>query len=211
MATAKPTTTNKKGSLATDAILGQGAASLTKAVSEMKNAVSAIEKLVNDSESLTLEVASKQEQIDSLDLQYVEKLRQADLDLDLKVKSNEDKVASDILAKTGKLAVKREDYQALTTELNSVKTGQEQTIKAAEGKAEGMAKSKYDAETRLLQAQFEAKSASEKAQIVSLTEKVSFLEIQISKWENALASERQASVERAKASAIGSVNVTSAK
>ena len=207
----KPATTNKKGSLATDAILGQGAASITKAVSELKNAATAIEKLVTDSEQLTLEVSSKQEQIDSLEVQFTEKLRQAELDLDLKVKANEDSVASTILSKTGKIAVKREDYQALTTELAAVKSGQEQVIKAAEGKAEGMAKSKYDSETKLLQAQFEAKSASEKAQISSLTEKVSFLEVQIAKWENALASERQASVERAKASAIGSVNVTSAK
>ena len=207
----KPVTPNKKGSLATDAILGQGAASISKAVSELKNAASAIETLVTSSEALSLEVASKQEQIDSLEVQYTEKLRQADLDLDLKVKANEERVASDILSKTGKQAIKREDYQTLTSELAQVKSAQEATIKAAEGKAEGMAKSKYDSETRLLQAQFEAKSASEKAQILSLTEKVSFLEIQISKWENALASERQASVERAKASAIGSVNVTSAK
>lgn len=206
----KATNTNKKGSLATDAILGQGAASLTKAVSEMKNAASAIEKLVADSEQLTLEVSSKQEQIDQLAVEYAEKLRQAELDLDLKVKANEDRVATEILAKTQKVAVKHSDYTALQSELNTVKSQQEQVIKAAEGKAEGMAKSKYENEAKLLTATHATESASDKARITSLTEKVSFLEVQIAKWEGALDAERTASVERAKASAIGSVNVTGA-
>jgi hypothetical protein len=207
MAVNKPVT-NKKGSLATDAILGQGAASLTKAVSEMRTAASAIEKLAADSEQLTLEVASKQEQIDQLAVEYAEKLRQADLDLDLKVKANEDRVATEILAKTQKVAVKQADYTALQNELNTVKADQERTIKAAEGKAEGIAKSKYEGEAKLAAATFAAEAASDKAKITSLTEKVSFLESQISKWEGALTAERTASVERAKASAIGSVNLT---
>jgi hypothetical protein len=203
--------TQKKASLATDAVLGQGAASLTKAVTEIKNAFQAIAGLEQQAEELSLQVASRTEQIEALTLDFQERERQAALDLDLKLKSNAERVVNEELTKTGKIAVKRDDYNAISTELTTIKNDLEKTVTAAEGKAVAMAKAKFEGEKSLLEANFKAQEASNIATISSLQEKVTFLETQLGKWEAALDAERKAGVERAKASAVGSVNVTNAK
>lgn len=202
--------TTAHSSVTTEVVFGRTAQSIKKAVAELNAATESFRTLESKSEDLALQVANKEEQIANLEQQFNEKKRQLELDLDLKMKSNAENVVREELASKQKIAIKREEYQELVDTLNQLKNEFSSAIKSEVGKAEGIAKSRFESELKLKEAEFKAAEASNVAAITSLKEKVLFLEAQGAKWEQALSAERTAGIERAKASAIGAVNVTSA-
>jgi ABC-type transporter Mla subunit MlaD len=96
MATTKNTTT-KKASASTEIVLGQAAQQIAKAVSELNAATSTVGQLVTQAEELTLQVANKESQIADLEVQYAEKARQAEVEFDLNVKANAERVVTEWL------------------------------------------------------------------------------------------------------------------
>ena len=81
-------TTAKKASQSTEIVLGQAAQQIAKGVSELKSASETIAQLVQASEDLSLQVANKEAQIAELDVQYGEKARQKEVELELNFKAN---------------------------------------------------------------------------------------------------------------------------
>jgi hypothetical protein len=193
--------------VSTELVLGRAAGQLSKAVVDLKAAFDEVNSLELKSEDLALKVANKEEEIANLETQFQEKKRQATLNLELQMKENSDKTIAENLILQGKVAVKREEYNSLLDELTQLKADFAQQIRAEIGKAEGMAKSRFESDLKLKEAEFKAKEAGNTAEIESLKKEVAFLNTQITKWETALVEERKAGVERAKASAIGSVNL----
>lgn len=210
MAGKTTTTATKKGNASTEFILGQAAQHITKAVSELNTAVETVRTLTSQSEELTLHVASKEAQIAELDIQYAEKARQADVDLDLSMKANTERVVNAYLSSTGKVAVTSADWSGLQKELSDVRSNADAETKKAVAQATSALKNQYENDIKLLHSENKAVAAENASKIGVLAEKNKFLEEQVTKLYSQLDAERHASIERAKAGSVGSINVSGA-
>lgn len=200
----------KKGSTSTELVLGQAAQHISKAVSELNTAVETVRTLTSQAEELTLQVSNKEAQISELDVQYAEKSRQAEVEFDLNMKANADRVLSEYLRSTGKMAVTVAEWNGLQKELTDVKANAETETKRAVATATNALKSQYDNDIKLLHSENKAIAAENASKIGVLAEKNKFLEEQVTKLYQQLDAERTASIERARASSVGSINVTGA-
>lgn len=202
----KPTA--KKGSVATEAVLGQAAQQITKAISELNAATATVSKLVSESEELTLLVSNKESQIAELEVQYSEKSRQAQVDFDLNMKSYTERVVNEYLKTSGKVAVPATQLETLEKELAYVKANAESDTKKQVAVVSSTLKAQFDNDIRFLQSENKAVAAENASKIGVLQEKNKFLEEQVTKLYQQLDAERSASIERAKASSVGSINLT---
>lgn len=207
MATSKNTTT-KKASVNTEIVLGQAAQQITKAVSELNAATATVGQLVTQAEDLTLQVANKESQIADLDVQYAEKARQAEVEFDLNVKANAERVVTDWLRTNGKVSISSEELSSLQRELADTKANTEAEVKKQVAQATASLKSHYENEIRLLHSENKAVAAENSAKIGTLATQNKFLEEQVTKLYLQLDAERAAGIERAKAGSVGSINVS---
>lgn len=205
MAVAK--TTAKKGSVATEQILGQAAQQITKAVAELGSATATIEKLSEKAEELTLLVANKEDNLVALDVEFAEKERQLKVDLDLSFKANTEKVVTDYLTSIKQVAISDSELKSLRSELETVKTGAEAQIKKELAVQAATLKSQYENEIKLIHSENKAIAAENAAKLGSLTTQNEFLEEQVTKLYGQLDAERTAGTERAKAGSIGNITV----
>ena len=197
----------KKTNATTELVLGQAAQKITKAIAELNSATEEVSKLSALGEELTLLVANKEEAISALDVQYTEKERQLNVDLDLSFKANTDKVVSQYLASVGKVAVASTELTALQKELAETKANAESITKKEVAIVTSSLKSQYENDIRFLQSENKAIAAENASKIGVLAEKNSFLEQQVTKLYLQLDAERAAGIERAKAGSIGNITV----
>lgn len=202
----KPTAT-KKASQSTEIVLGQAAQQIAKGVSELNSASATIAKLVQASEDLSLQVANKETQIAELDVQFAEKARQKEVELDLDFKANQDRVVTSYLTENGKVAISKTDLANLQKELSDTKANAEAVTKKEVAIVTSSLKSQYENEIKLIQSENNTKSVENASKIGTLTEKAAFLETQVAKLYQQLDAERAAGIERAKAGSVGSINV----
>lgn len=203
-------TTAKKASQSTEIVLGQAAQQIAKGVSELKSASETIAQLVQASEDLSLQVANKEEAIAALDVQFAEKARQKEVELELNFKANSERVVTEFLTANGKTAISKTDLAAIQKDLTDTKANAEAETKKAVAAATASLKSQYDNDIKLLISENNAKSVENASKIGTLTEKNQFLEAQVAKLYNQLDAERAASIERAKAASVGQITVQGA-
>lgn len=203
-------TTAKKASQTTEIVLGQAAQQIAKGVSELKSASETIAQLVQQSEDLSLQVANKESQIADLDIQYAERARQKEVELELNFKANSERVVNEFLNANGKTSISKTDLANLQKELESTKANAEAETKKAVAAATATLKTQYESDIKLMQSENKAVAAENASKIGTLTEKNQFLEAQVTKLYQQLDAERAASIERAKAGSVGSINVTGA-
>jgi hypothetical protein len=204
MAVTKATT---KRTATTELVLGQAAQQITKAVTELNAATKSVNELAIAAEALTLQVANKEEAIAALEVEYAERKRQADVDLDLSMKANTERVVTTYLSTTAKVAISSTEYTALQKELTDVKSNTEKTINAQVAAITTTQKAQYENDIRFLQSENKAIAAENASKIGVLTDKNKFLEDQVTKLYLQLDAERAAGIERAKAGSVGSINV----
>jgi len=207
MATTKNTTT-KKASASTEIVLGQAAQQIAKAVSELNAATSTVGQLVTQAEELTLQVANKESQIADLEVQYAEKARQAEVEFDLNVKANAERVVTEWLRTNGKVSISSTELNSLQKELADTKAGIEAEVKKQVASASATMKVHYENEIRTIQLENKAVAAENAAKIGTLATQNKFLEEQVTKLYLQLDAERAAGIERAKAGSVGSINVS---
>lgn len=205
----KATNTTKK-SATTELVLGQAAQQIAKGVNELKSASETIAKLVSQSEDLSLQVANKEEAIAALEVQYAEKARQADVDLELSMKANTDRVVTAYLTENGKVAISKADLASLQKELADTKANAEAITKKEVAIVTNALKSQYESEIKLMQSENKAVGAENAANLKALVDKNALLESQVAKLYQQLDAERVAGIERAKAGSVGSINVSGA-
>jgi len=196
-----------KKSVTTEIVLGQAAQQISKAVSELTSATETIKELTSKSDDLSLQVANKEEQIASLEVEYKEKERQLDVQLDLNFKSNSDRVVTEFLNSNGKVAISKTDLANLQKELADTKANAEAETKKAVAQVASSLKSQYENDIRFLQSENKATAAENASKIATLADKNAFLEAQTTKLFLQLEAERAAGVERAKAGSIGQITV----
>lgn len=199
-------TTTKK-SVTTEIVLGQAAQQISKAVSELTSATETIKELTSKSDDLSLQVANKEEQIASLEVEYKEKERQLDVQLDLNFKSNSERVVTEYLTSNGKVSISKTDLANLQKELADTKANADAETKKAVAQVSSSLKSQYENDIRFLQSENKATAAENASKIATLADKNVFLEAQTTKLFLQLEAERAAGVERAKAGSIGQITV----
>lgn len=207
MAVKSTPTNNKKASATTEVVLGQAAQKIAKAVSELKDAAETVTQLTSQAEEMTLLVANKENQISELDVQYAEKARQAEVEFELNMRANAERVVNETLRAAGKEAILSSDLSSLRQELETVKANADAETKKQVASVAGTLKSQFDNDLRFIQSENKAVAAENASKIGTLAEKNKFLEEQVTKLYQQLDNERQASIERAKASSIGNINV----
>jgi hypothetical protein len=196
-----------KRTASTELVLGQAAQQITKAVAELNNATKTVNELASQAEDLTLQVANKEEAISALKVEYAERKRQADVDLDLSIKANTESVVTTYLQTTGKVAIPSSDWTSLQKELATEKANSEKAIASQVAVITTTQKAQYENDIRFLQSENKAIAAENASKIGVLAEKNKFLEEQVTKLYLRLDAERAAGIERAKAGSVGSINV----
>ncbi len=207
MAVASKTTTIKKASTGTEIVLGQAAQQITKAVLELNNSVKTVNEMALKSEELTLLVANKEQQIAELAIEFEEKKRQLNVELDLSFKADTDTVVNSYLRSTGKEAISATELQSLRNELSETKANADAQTKKELAVVVNTLKSQYENEIKLIHSENKAIFAENASKIGVLAEKNKFLDEQVGKLYLQLDAERNAGIERAKAGSIGSINV----
>lgn len=207
---ANPKATTRKTNVATETVIGASANALAKATAEFKAAIAHVYGLEDRAAELPLQVANKTSEIEDLNTTYAEKLRQKEVEFGLQFKENSEKVVNDHLATSGKIAISKADFQALQSDLETARANTKKEVDAATAIVGNTLKSQYEAAAKLAEANHKTDTIESKSQIASLTEKNEFLEKQNNQLIEQLNAERQASIERAKAGAIGTISVNGA-
>jgi len=207
MATPKSTTA-RKASANTEVVLGQAAAQIAKAVNELKAATATVSTLSDQSEQLTMLVANKEEAISALEVEYAEKRRQADVELDLSFRANQERVVTQWLTSNGYTSIATSELTTLRSDLDTARTNTEATVKKEVATIVATLKTQYENEIKLIHSENKAVAAENAAKIGTLATQNKFLEEQVTKLYLQLDAERAAGIERAKAGSVGSINVT---
>lgn len=199
--------TTKKTSVSSEIVFGQAAQQINKAVSELNNATQTVSQLVSQIDELSLQISNKEAQIADLDVQYTEKSRQAEVDFNLSIKANQEKVVNEILKSNGMESISSSELKALRQELETTKAGADAEIKKQVAAVSSSMKSQFENDLRFIQSENKAVAAENASKIGTLTEKNKFLEEQVTKLYQQLDAERAAGIERAKAGSIGNITV----
>jgi hypothetical protein len=203
----KTTTPARKASVTTEVVLGKAAQQIAKAVSELNAATESVNQLASKTEDLTLQVANKEEAIAALEVEYNERKRQSEVDLELTMRSSAEKLVNEHLTSNGYVSISANELNSLRSELEQTKSTTEAQIKKEVATVASTLKSQYENEIKLIQSENKAISAENAAKIGTLATQNKFLEDQVTKLYLQLDAERAAGIERAKAGSIGNITV----
>jgi hypothetical protein len=206
MATPRPTA--KKANANTEIVLGQAAQQITKAVNELNNATSTVNQLASRAEELTLQVANKEEAIQSLTIEYGERERQLNVNMELSFKANTNKVVNEHLASINSVSIPSSELNQLRSDLSEARSNTEAQVKREVTEIATKLKTQYENEIKLIHSENKAIAAENAAKMGSLSSQNTFLEGQVVKLYAQLDAERNAGIERAKAGSVGSINVS---
>ncbi len=196
----------KKTSASSDQILVGAATNFKKALNELEGGFAAIKGLGDQVETLQATIASKEDNIKQLDVDYTEKKRQAEVDLSLTIKANQANAVDAILLSQNKVAIDKNEYNKIQTSLTTLQSDFDKKISEETSKAYGKINSEFKQKEALLESEFARKEADNKARIGSLETLNESLREQVNMLRMMLDNEREASIKRAQAQ--GSVNLT---
>jgi hypothetical protein len=203
----KAVVTSKKGSANTEVVIGSAAQLIKKSVDGLRTAVETVNKLGEQAENYQGLIAQKEARVAELDIEYKEKRRAAEVELEVSIKQDETKVVAAILERQGKIAISQEELVDLRNKSSKGEAEVKAEIQKAVGEVTGRLTKQHESELKLKEAEVKATAAESVAKIQNLEMQVSFLKDQVDSWKNALDAERSASVERSKANAVGSINL----
>lgn len=195
---AAPAKTVEKEVLSIALLMNKATEALTAVVNsvngiddKVKNAQEAFDKKTAEFDAL---VAEKTAEINGLTATFAEKERIGKLDVDLKLKQYGIQSASALLADTH--AVLTKDQYA---DLKKKSEEADAAIAKEVAMAKAAVKSEYEGKLATQIADAKVAAATDTAKIAALQAQVAFQEKQIATLENMISSEREASVDRAKA------------
>lgn len=123
------------------------------------------------------------------------------------MKANTEKVVVDWLKSTGKVAISANDLTSLQKELSDTKASAEADTKKQVAQVAGTLKAQYENDIRFIQSENKSVAAENTAKLNALVQNEKNLQEQVDKLYKQLDAERAASIERAKAASVGSINV----
>lgn len=198
-----------KGTKVTESIIGAASNKMVSATKALNDAVAQAVKLSSTMDENALKIADQEEKLTNLQTEYSNKRAQGKIDLDLAFKADQKTFVDKYLSENGLCSVPTDEYSELKLVNGEWETKFEEKVREETSRAYANAKRDSENEKKLLDAQYQAKEAQNLAEIKNLQSQLSFASQQAKQWETQLNAERQASVERAKAGAVGNINVTS--
>lgn len=202
-------TAPKKGTKATEVVVGTAAVKLNQAVKNLQEAMASAGNLEETITGHVLKAEELEGRISDLQNTYENNKKQMAFDMDLEYKSNQKAFAEKYLSTTGLTAVPTEDWQGVNAELNNIKTEFNNKVNSEVGKVRGQLENSFKQDKQILELNFQAKEADNNAKITQKDQQIAFLTDQVNNWKSALDAERQAGIQRAQASSIGTLNVGS--
>jgi len=205
------TTTKKSGTIKTESIIGTAAVRLEAATKSLADAYVQVEKLTKMVEDQTLKSTDLEVKISQLDTDYNNKKAQKELELDLSFRAKEEEYVDRYLAVNGMIKVSNASYLQLRKEYENLKQDYKNEIASETGKIRTEMTKDFDSKMSIKESEFKMKEAENNARISELQGRLDAALQSVDMWRSQLEAERNASVERAKASAIGTVSIAPTK
>lgn len=155
----------------------------------------------------SLKVTTLEDKIGDLTTEYAQKKAEADFNLNLEYKTNEKEFAAKFLTANSLVAIPNEELNKLKSDLAAATADFDKKLNAETGKIKGILETQYANAQKIAEAEAKAKEAENIAQIDNLKAQLKFANEQAALLREALTAEREAGVERAKASAVGSISI----
>lgn len=200
----------KKKTASTEAVVGNAALQVARSLSALKDATATFEKIAETIEEKQYIVADLEEKIKGLETTFAESARAGKIKVDLDMQAYQLEAAKTVATANGMSLVKTNDYTQLQNDYTTLKNDFAKKVATEVNAATHSIANDYNNKAALKDAEFKATAAKMQAELDTAKAQVAFLTDQVSMWKGQLESERTASVERSKASAIGSVNVSGA-
>lgn len=197
------------GNKKTEAIIGAAHVKMQTAVKSLTEASKVFENFDQEIEAKTLKLTNLEAEIESQEEALKRKLEAVDYEVATRYKTNEAQFVNEYARMNDMTLLKTEDHKNLLKENETLKSEQESKIKSEVAKITASLTSDFENKTRIMEAEYRAKEATNTAEINSLKKETEFLRAQNLSWKEQLESERDASIERAKAGQIGTLNVGS--
>jgi hypothetical protein len=200
------TKAKRVGTSKTEAIIGTAANKLVQATTALANASDEAKKLVVLVEEQTLKATDLEEKIASLEEEYKQKRNSANVELSLAYKADQEQFAREYARANNMQLISTEELNKLASKAKYEEDVVKQRISEEVTKVTNM----YESDKKIKDAEFASDKATLTSENESLKKNIAFLQDEIKSWKTALDNERAASVERAKASSVGSINVSPA-
>jgi hypothetical protein len=195
------------GNKTTEIIIGTAATKLAQATKSINEALQAAAGITNLIDEGTLKVVNLQSEIEELKVTLAQEKKNAAIDLELAFKAKEDEMVNKYLATRNLAIVESSVLQKTISDYNTLKADFDKNVSSEVAKAIAIVRKDHQNDLTVLNLQHQNKEAANNAEITQLKAQNAFLAEQVASWKAALDAERLASVERSKASAVGTLNV----
>lgn len=182
--------------------------SLNKATTEIQSGITG---LTNQLGALAQDVELKARELQEVSAAVVVAEREAKIDLDLRVRENEDKVRNDLLKKAGLIATTQAELTELEEAAALSEARANQTERAEVAQAIAAAKAQAANEMLAVQAEHKVTIAQLKANAERDAAMIASLNGQVIVLQDTIAENRKAETARTEAMAKSTINVTNAK
>lgn len=196
-----------RGNKTTEIIIGSSAAKLAAGVAALTQAAEIANKLNDVVAENTLKVVDLEDKIGGLEQDFKNKVAQGKVELEIAYTTNKKAFADDYARVNGLTYLPTEELSTLRGDNAKLKQDQAAEIQKAVGAAVGIAKAEATNAAKILELEHKNTQSANTAEIGQLKNEVTFLKDQVKMWQDALTAERNAGVERAKAGAVGTINV----
>ena len=176
--------------------LAVGQAAFSKVIADLESGVST---LVAQQQSLAQDIEFKGRELAEVTATTDAAVRDAKIDLDFRVRENEDKVRNELVKKAGLVTTTQAELNALEEEAQAANVRANQTEFEAVKRAEQALHSKYNAEIAGLKADQKVELAELNAQAKSDATTIALLKGQIESLEATIKANREADVQKAEA------------
>lgn len=195
------------GNKTTEVIVGSAAAKLNSAYKSLKDALTEADKLEDKVQESTLKLTDLEQKISETALELNNRIAQNKVELELAYKADKRVLAEQYLSENSLISVSKEEYDNLETKYSNLRADFDKELNAAVGKQKGILNSDYDNKVKMNELEYKAKEAGNMAALQQKDTEINSLKEQIRSLEKMIEANRNAEVERAKASSIGTLNV----
>lgn len=171
---------------------------LTKTVTELTSQVNG---LVKQQSELAQDIEFKSQDLAAIEQETADKVRNANIELEFKVRENEDKVRAELLKKAGKVETTQADLDKLASELSTAKSLAQRTEYEAVADAQKELKQQHEAELLKVKSDHAVQIAQLEAKNEQAEATKSLLEAQIQELKDQIKANRDAEIAKAEANA----------
>jgi chromosome segregation ATPase len=180
--------------------LNKATAGLDKVIAELQSTNESYDELVQN-------IELKQAELDTLDKQFEENVREMEADLKIRQKESEKALVQQVLNRNGEVSISADELQNLRSELASLQENFNKKVKSETEKAVAIVSNRHQSELKQQALEHKAETATMEARLETTTDKLSSLNTQIEDYKAQIKEDREARVEEARARGGQSITV----